>query len=176
MKGCLNKIAAPDYCACGFEQFSLLFSASDIAAGLKQDDPRFGKLQQRTLAQCGSKLPEETVKASFVTNCIKNEPKREAYCKCAWPALRESLDAVDFMGDFKGPRFDAAKKSMVGKCRGKYPAEVAKAEFMNACTAKATTDHCACFWKKLRAKYSTEQIAAGFADIAATPGVDACPP
>lgn len=175
MQGCMKRVQAPDYCQCGFEQFRQLFKDSDMAK-LQDDDPRFGQLQQQTMSQCASKLPEDTIKASFLTGCTGSEPKKAAYCACAWPALRKTLSVVDFIGDFKGPRFDDAKKAMVKTCRGKFPAAVAKAEFMGACTKNdaSVTGRCTCVWKKLAAKYSTEEIAAGMADVQSTPGVSAC--
>src|SRR5208283_1811539 len=127
---------------------------------------------ERTMTACASKLPEDTVKASFMTGCTGTEPKKAAYCQCAWPALRKTISIVDFIGSFEGPRFDDAKKAMVKTCKGKFPTAVAKAEFMGACTKDdpSTKGRCACVWNKIRAKYSTEEIAAGMADVHATPG------
>jgi hypothetical protein len=175
MQGCMKRVQAPDYCQCGFEQFQQLFKGTDMAK-LQDDDPRFAQLQQQTMSQCASKLPEDTIKTSFVTGCTGSEPKKAAYCACAWPALRKTLSVVDFIGDFKGPRFDDAKKAMVKTCKGKFPASVAKAEFMGACVKDdaSVTARCGCVWKKLAAKYTTEQIAAGLADVQSTPGVDTC--
>jgi len=175
MQGCMKRVQAPDYCQCGFEQFQQLFKGTDMAK-LTDDDPRFAQLQQQTMTQCASKLPEDTIKASFITGCTGSEPKKAAYCACAWPALRKSLSVVDFISDFKGPRFDDAKKTMVKSCKGKFPAAVAKAEFMGECTKNdpSTASRCGCVWKKLAAKYTTEQIAAGMADLGSTPGVDTC--
>ncbi len=175
MQGCMKRVQAPDYCECGFEQFRQLFKGTDMAK-LQDDDARFAQLQQQTMTQCASKLPEDTIKASFLTGCTGSEPKKAPYCACAWPALRKSLSVVDFISDFKGPRFDDAKKTMVKTCKGKFPAAVAKAEFMGECTKNnpSTSGRCGCVWKKLAAKYTTEQIAAGMADLQSTPGVDTC--
>jgi hypothetical protein len=175
MQGCMKRVPSPDYCACGFDQFRQIFKGVDISK-VTQDDARFGQLQQNTQTACASKLPEDTVKASFMTGCTGSEPKKAAYCSCAWPALRKTLAIVDFIGDFQGPRFDDAKKNMVKTCKGKFPTSVAQAEFMGACTKDdpSTKSRCACVWNKIHAKYSTEEIAAGMADVKSTPGVDTC--
>jgi hypothetical protein len=175
MQGCMKKVPSPDYCDCGFQQFRQLFSGSDMAK-TQDDDPRFAQLQQATMQACASKLPEDTVKTSFLTGCTGGEPKKAAYCACAWPALRKTLSIADFIGDFQGQRFDDAKSAMVKTCKGKFPTSVAKGEFMGACTKgdASAAGHCGCIWKKLTAKYSTEQIAAGMADVQSTPGVDTC--
>jgi hypothetical protein len=176
MQGCMKRVPSPDYCQCGFEQFRALFKDSDMSKDTPDNDPRFAQLQQQTMTACASKLPEDTVKASFMSGCTGSEPKKAAYCSCAYPALRKTLSIVDFIGDFQGPRFDDAKKAMVKTCKGKFPTAVAQAEFMGACTKDdpSTKNRCACVWKKIKAKYSTEEIAAGMADVASTPGVDTC--
>jgi hypothetical protein len=176
MQGCLKRVPSPDYCQCGFEQFRALFKDADMSKETPDSDPRFAQLQQQTLTACASKLPEETVKAGFLSGCTGDEPKKAAYCQCAYPALRKTLALGDFIGDFQGPRFDDAKKTMVKTCKGKFPAAVAQAEFMGACTKNdpSTTGRCACVWKKIKAKYSTEEIAAGMADVGSTPGVETC--
>lgn len=176
MQGCMKRVPSPDYCQCGFEQFRALFKDADMSKDTPDNDPRFAQLQQQTMTACASKLPEDTVKASFMSGCAGSEPKKAAYCSCAYPALRKTLSIVDFIGDFQGPRFDDAKKAMVKTCKGKFPTAVAQAEFMSACTKDdpSTKPRCACVWKKIKAKYSTEEIAAGMADVASTPGVDTC--
>ncbi len=176
MAGCMKRVPSPDYCQCGFEQFRALFKDADMSKDTPDTDPRFAQLQQQTMTACGSKLPEDLVKTSFMTGCTGSEPKKAAYCSCAYPALRKTLSTVDFIGDFQGPRFDDAKKAMVKACKGKFPTAVAQAEFMGACTKDDPSNkkRCACVWTKVKAKYSTEEIAAGMADVASTPGVDTC--
>lgn len=176
LQGCMKRVPAPDYCECGYEQFRDLFKGADMSKETPDQDPRFAQLQQRTMSQCASKLPEDTVRAGFMTGCTGSEPRRAAYCQCAWPALRKTLSTVDFIGTFEGPRFDAAKKAMIATCKGKFPTDVARAEFMGACTkdSAAAAGKCGCVWTRLKVRYSTEEIAAGMADIATTPGVDKC--
>ncbi len=176
MQGCLKKVQAPDYCECGFQQFADIFKDADLSKPIPDDDPRFAKLQSSTMAACGGKLPEGTVKDGFMKGCVGDESRKNAYCECAWPALRKSLSLADFLGNFEGQRFEDAKKAMVKACKGKFPTPVAKGEFMTACTKgdASATKACECVWGKVRAKYSTEEIASGMADVRATPGVDTC--
>jgi hypothetical protein len=176
MQVCMKKLPAPDYCECAWEQFKTLFKDADMSKETPDTDPRFAQLQQQTTTACASKLPEDTVKSVFLSGCTGSEPKKAGYCACAWPALRKTLSIVDMNSDFEGPRFDDAKKGLAKACKGKYPAAVAKAEFVGACTKgdASVTARCACIWGKIRAKYSVEEYIAGMADPKATPGLDSC--
>ncbi|HTQ41349.1 MAG TPA: hypothetical protein VMI75_01240 [Polyangiaceae bacterium] len=175
MASCMKKVQAPDYCSCGWDQFTDVFKGADLNAQLAADDPRLQTLEQKTIALCGSKLPEDKIKASFLATCQGDEPKKAAYCNCAWPALRKTLAPADFLGSFQGQRFDDAKKAMVTACKGKFPAELAKADFMKECTRGDTgsTSRCECAWNKMRAKYPVEAIVSGTADIS-TVGLKDC--
>jgi hypothetical protein len=175
MSSCMKKVQAADYCACGWDQFTEIFKGTDLNQQLAADDPRLATLEQKTIALCGAKLPEDKIKASFLATCQGDEPKKAAYCNCAWPALRKTLAPSDFLGSFSGPRFDDAKKNMVAACKGKFPAELAKADFMKECTRgdSGASAHCECAWGKLRAKYPVEAIVSGTADIS-TVGLKDC--
>jgi hypothetical protein len=176
MQGCMKKVPSADYCACGFEQFRAVFKDADLSHPIPDDDPRLVALRQGTIASCGSKLPEDQVKAGFTATCVGDNPAKAPYCTCAWPALRKSLAVADFLGDFQGPRFDAAKKIMAATCKGKFPAAVAKSSFVTDCTKgdASIAPACECLWKKLKGKYSNEEIISGLADLASVPGIDAC--
>ena len=175
MASCMKKVQAPDYCSCGWDQFTDVFKGADLNAQLAPDDPRLQTLEEKTIALCGSKLPEDKIKASFLATCQGDEPKKAAYCNCAWPALRKTLAPSDFLGSFQGQRFDDAKKAMVTACKGKFPADIAKADFMKECTRGDSTagSRCECAWGKLRAKYPVEAIVSGTADIS-TVGLKDC--
>jgi hypothetical protein len=166
MKGCMAKVNASDYCSCGFDQFRDAFKDGPPTDG-PSPDPRLKALAERTKSECASKLPEDIVKASFLSSCVQDDKRKAAYCECAWPALRKNLAVSDFVGDPEGPRMDTAKKSMVAACKGKFPADVAKADFLKACTKDdpGKAKPCECVWKKLRAKFSTEEIVSGLADL-----------
>jgi hypothetical protein len=174
MRSCTAKMNAPDYCACGWEQFREVFKDSS-GQDAPASDPRFKVLEERTKSQCASKLPEDIVKAGFLSSCIEDDKRKASYCECAWPALRKKLAVADFTTDFQGPRFDEAKKAMVAACKGKFPTELAKADFLKGCTKDdaGRTKLCDCAWKKLHAKFSTEEIVAGVVDPQAA-GVSAC--
>jgi hypothetical protein len=175
MASCMKQVQAADYCACGWEQFTEVFKGADLNQQLAADDPRLATLEQKTVALCGSKLPEDKVKASFLATCQGDEPRKAPYCNCAWPALRKTLAPADFLGSFSGQRFDDAKKAMAAACKGKFPAEIAKADFIKECTRgdSSANSRCTCAWGKLRAKYSVEAIVSGTADIS-TVGLDTC--
>ena len=175
MASCMKKVQAPDYCSCGWDQFTEVFKGADLNQQLSGDDPRLATLEQKTIALCGSKLPEDKIKASFLATCQGDDPKKAAYCNCAWPALRKTLSPADFLGSFQGQRFDDAKKAMVAACKGKFPADLAKADFMKECTRGDTgsTSRCECAWNKMRAKYPVEAIVSGTADIS-TVGLKDC--
>jgi hypothetical protein len=172
MTGCATKVKAPDYCSCGFDQFRQVFKDGPPAGS---SDPRLKALGERTKAECASKLPEDLVKASFLRTCVSDDKRKTTYCECAWPALRKNLAVVDFTTDFEGPRFDAAKHSMAVACKGKFPTDIAKAEFLKGCTKEAPgqAKACECAWKKISAKFSTEEIVSGTADLQAA-GVGEC--
>jgi hypothetical protein len=167
MNTCLAKVKAPDYCSCGFDQFREVFKDGPGDDNSKAPDPRLSTLAERTKSECASKLPEDIVKASFVNSCAEDDKRKAAYCECAWPALRKNLALSDFATDFEGPRFDAAKKSMAAACKGKFPTDVAKAEFLKGCTKDDTAKAkpCECIWKKLKGKFSTEEIVSGSVDL-----------
>jgi hypothetical protein len=175
MASCMKKVQAPDYCSCGWDQFTDVFKGADLNSQLAADDPRLQQLEQKTVALCGSKLPEDKIKAGFLATCQGDEPKKAAYCNCAWPALRKTLSPADFLGSFQGQRFDDAKKAMVATCKGKFPADIAKADFMKECTRgdSSAGSRCECAWGKLRAKYPVEAIVSGTADIS-TVGLKDC--
>jgi hypothetical protein len=173
---CLKKARAQEYCECAFEQFAVVFKDADLTASIGDDDPRLKELQKKTVANCSDKVDEKQVEANFLEGCIDGEAKKRPYCECAWPALRKELEIADFLGDAETLRFYAAKKKMTVTCKGKYPVELAKSEFMVGCTKeKPNADKtCLCLWKKVSGRYKPEEIAAGTADLSAIPGLSDC--
>ena len=176
LASCVSKAQAPDYCECAFGQFREVFQDADLSVNLEESDPRLQTLREKTLAACGNKLSEERVKATFLQACVGDDPKKQNYCACAWQALRKELSIVDFMGGGKSPRFVAAKKSMVVACKGKLPVEVTKKAFMTGCIDQHPDREatCTCVWKKIKAKHSSEEIAADVVDVKSVPGLDEC--
>ena len=176
IQGCVAKAHLPDYCECGFEQFRQVFKDADLTQNIEPGDARLKLLQEKTVTQCASKMNEEQVKANFLESCEGGDPRKAKYCTCAWPALRKQLTLADFIDDTDSPRFVQAKQAIVTNCKGKFPVEIVKHDFMTGCTK----DHperekaCTCIWKKVIAKYSAEEIAVGAADVKSTPGIDEC--
>ncbi len=169
---CMKRIEAPAYCACAFDQFKEVFKDADLTQ--KPSDAQLMQLKQKTIDACPGKLTEEEAKKNFLTNCNDGNTRKNAYCDCTWGALRKTLSVADFLSDFEGPRFDAAKKDTAKVCKGKLPDDVAKADFIGGCTKAAPTQGamCECVWKKMRAKASPEEILASTVD--AKPMVEAC--
>ena len=133
-------------------------------------------LSALTLAACGGLLSEDQVKGNFLEGCIAKDNRKSAYCNCSWQSLRKNLEVREFLGDAENPRFVEAKKKMVVSCKGKLPEEIPKYEFMTECTKGDASREkaCTCAWKKIRAKFSTEEIAAGTADVESIPGLAEC--
>ena len=176
MQGCVGKAHLPDYCECAFDQFREVFKDVDLSKPLPEGDPHVKTLQDKTVAVCASKLNEEQVKSNYVEACQEGNKKKAKYCTCAFSALRKSLSLADFMGDADTPRFIEAKKAMVVVCKGKYPAEVAKSEFVTECTKDKPEDRkmCDCLWKKIKAAMTLEELAAGTVDVKTVPGLAEC--
>lgn len=176
MQSCMPRALSPDYCECGFEQFRVIFKDVDFNKELPPGDPHLTRLKEQTLEVCASKLREDQVQANFVKGCIDGDDRKKPYCSCAWPALRKSLAVSDFvLADLDGPRFFDAKKSMVVACKGKFPPDVARSDFMTACTKDQTSEKvCDCLWRKLKAKFTMEELAAGTADVRTAPGLTEC--
>jgi hypothetical protein len=170
---CLAKLNAPEYCNCVFDQLRAVFKDQDL--NTSPDPAQLSALKDRTATTCNPKITEEAVKQSFTTSCANGDDRKAAYCECAWTGLRKKLPIADFLTDFTGPRFDDAKKSMVQGCKGKLPDDIVKADVMRACTAQAPAEAklCECKWKRLRAKGSAEELAAGLVDLTAA-DVEAC--
>jgi hypothetical protein len=177
VKSCMSKSQSKDYCECAFEQFKVVFKDADLSKDLASDDPRMGELKKKTLSACASKLTEAEVKETFVLACVEGDKRKESYCTCAWGSLRKKIPYQEFVGmDGDNPHFKEQSKVMVVECKGKYPAEVAKFDFMQACThgESPRESSCACKWGKLTKQFSTEEIVAGTADIASVKGLGDC--
>ena len=172
----MSKSHLPDYCECAFDQFREVFKDADLSKPLQEGDPRPKAVQEKTIAQCASKLNDEQVKAQFLEVCGGGDQRKAKYCNCAWPALRKRLSLADFIGDGETPRFMEAKKAMVAVCKGKFPSDVAKSEFMLGCTKDHPEQEvtCTCLWKKVKAKVSAEELAAGTIDVKSIPGLAEC--
>jgi len=170
---CMHKMSAQNYCSCAFDQFKDVFKDADLSQ--KPSQEQLESLRKKTIDNCASKLTDAEVKPNFTAACVGADSRKQAYCDCAWSALRKKLEPADFVSDFEGPKFDDAKKAMVTACKGKLPEQVAKEDFLGGCNKAAggqAAKMCECSWKKLRAKAGPEQIAAGLVDI--KPVIDAC--
>lgn len=166
---CMQKVPLHDYCSCAFDQFKEVFKDADLSQ--KADPERLAALRQKTTEVCNAKLTDAEMKPLFTSACVGSEPRKESFCGCEYASFRKTLSPGDFLGDFEGPRFDDAKKAMAKACKGKLPEPIAKADFMEGCKKNAAgasaSKFCECGWKKVRAKATPEQIAAGLVDLKA---------
>jgi hypothetical protein len=175
MKVCSSRTPSREFCECGFEVFKEVFAGTDTSKPLEPDDPRVQQLQQQTSARCASKLSEEDVRQGFMLSCAAGVERKLPYCECAWSSMRKSLQVLDFVGvSADDPRFVEPKTKMVVECKGKFPPDAFKAEFMQACLQSEDEPVCACKLKKLTQQFSTEELVAGTADFARVKGLDAC--
>ena len=174
--GCVQKAQSREYCECGFEQFKVIFKDADLSKPIEKDDPRFKSLRDQTVANCASKLDVGQIEQGFIQGCSSGDERKKAYCSCAWTHLTKSMEPVEFVStDTESPRFLAAKKTMVQACKGKFPEDAAKDDFMTGCTQeKQTQAVCGCLWKKLRAAFTVEQIVAESVDVRTAPGLTEC--
>jgi hypothetical protein len=174
--GCMQKAQSREYCECGFEQFKVVFKDSDLSKPIEKDDPRFAQVRDKTGANCASKLDPAQIEQSFVSTCNAGDERRNPYCTCAWTSLSKTMTPAEIVStDTEGPRFLAAKKTMVVACKGKFPDDAAKAEFMTGCVQEQQTQAaCTCLWKKLKAAFTTEEIVAGTVDVRTAPGLSDC--
>lgn len=176
LKSCLAS-QGQEFCECGFEQFKEVFKGADLSKPIAQDDPRFAELKQKTTTACAAKVPEKDIKAGFMKGCVENDERRAKYCDCAWTSMRKRLSVADFINAGEDDaRFVEPKKAMVVECKGKFPSEIAKFDFMQACTKGNSAEEkvCSCRWGKLKKQFSTEEIVAGTADVASVKGLGDC--
>jgi hypothetical protein len=176
MQACGKKIKSPDFCECEFDQFRELFKDTAPVSGDPAKEPRLAALTEHTKKACASKIPEDVVKSGFLTQCAGDDKRKAPYCECAWTALRKNLSVSDFVLDAEGPRFDEAKKAMAKACKGKFPVELAKADFMQGCAKDdaSKAKSCECLWKKVHAKFTAEEIVSGAMSIDQVPGLNEC--
>jgi hypothetical protein len=175
---CVEKTRQQAFCECSFEQFKVIFKDADFSKPLVDTDPRVAQLQSETSKACAGKLPETEVKASFLDACVEGDKSKNAYCECAWTSLRKTLSIGDFGNEtaLADERGLAARKTMVTDCKGKYPAEVAKKEFLEVCVKNTggTDAVCNCRWTKLKKQMTVEEIVAGTGDVASVKGLKEC--
>jgi hypothetical protein len=175
VEGCVQKAQPREYCECGFEQFKVIFKDADLSKPIAQDDPRFKTLRDETVANCASKLDPAQIEKGFMRVCTEGDERKTTYCSCAWTSLSKNMTAAEFVTtDAENPRLLAARKTMVVACKGKYPENAAKEEFMTGCTKEQTQAVCGCLWKKLRAAFSVEEIISEAVDVRTAPGLSEC--
>jgi hypothetical protein len=173
--GCVEKAQSREYCECGFEQFKIVFKDTDLSKPIADDDPRFKSLRDETVKNCASKLDTAQIEQGFMRGCSSDDEGKKAYCSCAWTSLSKSMTPAEFVSaDAENPRLVAAKKTMVQACKGKFPENAAKGEFMTGCTQQQTEPICTCLWKKLRAAFTVEEIVAEAVDVRSAPGLSDC--
>jgi cell division septation protein DedD len=165
IEACSAKLPAPEYCECSWEQFKGMFTGAEQEISQEQ----MADFQTRVRTTCAPKLPEDTVKNTFVTSCEgKTQKELKGYCGCAWTELRKRLEIADFAGTLEDGRGKSAKKEMVGVCGKQFPEAIAKQEFDAGCAkSEENKPFCNCAWKVIRAAASPAEIAANMVDMEA---------
>jgi hypothetical protein len=175
---CMEKTNQKAYCECSFEEFKVVFKDADFSKPLAQGDPRVAQLQERTTKACAGKLPEADIKASFLGACVEGDKAKSPYCECAWTSLRKTIAYTEFVGEnaLDDARGVEARKTMAADCKGKYPADAAKKDFLQVCMQNAggSDSACTCRWTKIKKQFTVEQIVAGTADVASVKGLQDC--
>jgi hypothetical protein len=177
IEGCMDKVQGNEYCDCGFAQFAEIFKDADLSKEIPEDDPRMGQLAVQMKEACSDKFPEPKAKEQFLKGCAEKQSNKDTYCNCAWTELRKTLSVGDILTFQPGnTKFMDAKKGIPRACKGKYPAELALSDFLNACKkdGQKTEKQCQCLWKKVTKKFSIEELVVGTGDVSKVAGLNAC--
>ena len=152
MRGCQKNDEQAAFCECSWQVAKDNSDASQSA------------LSQKMAARCGDKLPEKTVRATFVDGCQKDGPSFKPYCECMWPEIRKTFTVVDLVqtDTAKSPRFSAAVKAGAVACSAKIPESAVQRGFFKGCTEgdEGKNAYCACAWRVVRAEMSVPEIVA----------------
>jgi hypothetical protein len=107
------------YCDCSWAEYRKQFSSAEF---LRQDDAsvaRFNDARPLVLKACSAKLPEASVKADFLEQCM-TEPKAERFCGCAWTALRKTWNVAELaFGEIEDAKLEGVIDKACSKLRPK---------------------------------------------------------
>jgi hypothetical protein len=150
--------------ACQKTDAQAAFCECSFGVAKENPDATQSVLSQKMAARCAEKLPETTVRATFVNGCQKDGPSFKPYCECMWPQIRKSFTVVDLVQTetAKSPRFSAAVKAGAVACSAKIPESAVQRGFFKGCTEgdEGKNAYCACAWRVVRAEMSVPEIVA----------------
>lgn len=111
------------YCECFWPELTSRFSMKEIGSGNIVGTPKHTEANQAAFKKCGSKVPEATVKASFIKNCGGGAPEAEKFCECAWKETRSVLSPVQIQTTTEEtPELAKAKDKVQKSCAKFRPA------------------------------------------------------
>lgn len=169
MTGCTKKVAdAPDYCECAWELFAKDFTKAEMSEPAADDDVGYQKklasFKEEVKVSCGSKMPEGSIKTSFLKACGGSGKLSGDYCECKYVEFRKKLAASELTDEeiVKTARFTEAKKGAVKACGGKIPEGPAQADFIKGCVSSGGgKEYCECGWKTARKTWSVGEMIEG---------------
>jgi hypothetical protein len=169
MSGCTKKVPdAPDYCECAWELFARNFTKEEMSQADGLDDDKYQKklqsFKEEVQVSCGSKMPEGSIKASFLKACSSGGKLPGDYCECKYGEFRKKLAASELTDEeiVKTPRFVDARKAAVKACGAKVPEGPAQADFLKSCiSAGGGKEFCECGWKTARKTWSVGEVMEG---------------
>jgi hypothetical protein len=169
MTGCTKKVPdAPDYCLCAWELFAKDFTKEEMSQPAADDDEKYQKklvsFKEEVKVSCGSKMPEGSIKTSFLKGCSNGGKLSAEYCECKYSEFRKKLAASELTDEeiVKTPRFVEAKKSAVKACGGKIAEGPAQADFLKGCVSSGGgKEYCECGWKTARKTWSVGEMMEG---------------
>jgi len=118
MKGCSKEDPSMQaYCECFWPELTSRFSLKELATDQIVGTPKHAEANKAAFKKCGSKVPEASVKASFVKSCGRGLPEAEKFCECAWKETRSVLSPIQIQtttGDT--PELAKAKEKVTKSC------------------------------------------------------------
>jgi hypothetical protein len=174
LASCRQRTRSDEYCDCAFGQLETALLAAEEPAPFPPTDPRAAQLERDIFEICSRDLPQDEIEAAFKAACVGGDPRKQPYCDCAWTNLHQQSEASTLLVPNGAPA--RYRGEMALACRGQYPAQLAREDFIRECSAghTAAVSACACKWDKLTQHYTVEQIIAEVAEPSHVSGLSSC--
>lgn len=124
MKGCVkDDTSMQSYCECFWPELTSRFSLKELASDQIVGTPKHSEANKAAFKKCGNKVPEATVKASFLKNCGRGAPEADKFCQCAWKETRSVLSPAQIQTTTEEtPELTKAKEKVQKGCAKLRPA------------------------------------------------------
>lgn len=174
LASCRQRTRSEKYCNCAFGQLETALLTAEEPEPFPATDPRAAQLQRDIFEICSGDLPQDEIEAAFKATCAGQDPRKQTYCDCAWTNLHQQTEASALLVPNGAPA--RYRGEMALACRGQYPAQLARDDFMQQCAEGHTeaVSACACKWDKLTQHYTVEQIIAEVAEPSHVSGLSSC--